>query len=208
MNPTLTLLEGKESSVIFGHPWIFSGALQKLSKSVPHGSFVHVLNSSGEMMATGSYSSHGSIAVRVFDRQEIMIDSSWLEERLRQCLVRRKLMGFGPGTQTTGYRLVFGESDGIPGLVVDCYEETVVFQIATAALDNLRDQVIQALLTILSPKVLIERSDIASRSEEGLEDVVMVHQGIDPGNVLFLENGLSLNVEPLTAQKTGFFLDQ
>lgn len=208
MYPTLTLLEGKESSVTFGHPWIFSGALQKSSKSVPHGSFVHVLNFKGEMIATGSYSSHGSIAVRVFDRQEVMIDASWLEKRLQQCLVRRTLMGFGPGTQTTGYRLVFGESDGIPGLVVDCYEETMVFQIATAALDNLRDQVIQALVTVLSPNVLIERSDIASRSEEGLEDVVKVHFGEDPGAVSFLENGTMLRVEPLTGQKTGFFLDQ
>src|SRR3989338_2108183 len=159
MYPTLTLLEGKESSVIFGHPWIFSGALQKSSNPVPHGSFVHVLNSSGEIVATGSYSSHGSIAVRVFDRQPIVIDTSWLEKRLQQCLARRTLMGFGPGTHTTGYRLVFGESDGIPGLVVDRYEETVVFQIATAALDHLRDKLIQALVTVLSPKNLIERSD-------------------------------------------------
>ncbi len=208
MYPTFTLLEGKESSVIFGHPWIFSGALEKSSTSVAHGSFVRVLNSGGESIATGSYSSHGSIAVRVFDRQPVVIDVSWLETRLRQSLARRMLMGFGPGTQTTGYRAVFGESDGIPGLVVDCYEQTVVFQIATAALDHLRDKLIQALVNVFSPKQLIERSDIASRSEEGLDEVVNVHFGEDPGTVSFLENGILLRAKPLTGQKTGFFLDQ
>ncbi len=208
MYPTLQLLPGKEPSVIFGHPWIFSGALDHSSLNVSHGSFVHVLGYQGEVLATGSFSSHGSIAVRVFDYGEVVIDAAWLEEALQQCVQRRVLMDYGAGTQTTGYRVVFGESDGIPGLVVDRYGDVVVFQIATAALDGIRAQLIEAIVSVLAPKTLIERSDISSRGEEELEDVVSVHVGNDPGTVSFLENGLHMNAEPMSGQKTGFFLDQ
>lgn len=208
MYPTLRLLPGKEPSVIFGHPWIFSGALEKPASSIPHGSFVHVLGYQEEILCTGSYSTHGSIAVRVFDYGEVEIDQAWIEEALKQSLEKRQLMGFGVGTSTTGYRVVFGEADGIPGLVVDRFDRTIVFQIATAALDGLRAELIQAIMNVLQPDVVIERSDIASRSEEGLEDVVAVHIGTDPGSIPFLENGMELHAEPTTGQKTGFFLDQ
>ena len=208
MYPTLKLIPGKEPSVIFGHPWIFSGAIEKPTSPIPHGSFVHVLGYQDEILATGGYSTHGSISVRIFDYGQVEIDTAWFEESLYNCLVKRELMGYGKGTQTTGYRVVFGEADGIPGLVVDRFEDVVVFQIAIAALDQVRDNLIQAITNVLAPKVLIERSDSASRGEEGLEDVVAVHIGLDPGSVKFLENNISFFAEPLKGQKTGFFLDQ
>jgi len=208
MYSTLKLIPGKEPSVIFGHPWIFSGALEKTTQPVPHGSFVHIVGYQDEPIATGSYSSHGSIAVRVFDYGHVQIDTAWLEDALRSCVEKRGLMGYGQGTQTTGYRVVFGEADGIPGLVVDKFEDTVVFQISIASLDQIRAQVIEAIQNVLAPKVLIEKSDSASRGEEGLEDVVLVHFGEDSGSIPFLENGLHLHAEPMSGQKTGFFLDQ
>lgn len=203
---TLTLKPGKEANVGFRHPWIFSGALESLEAE--HGSRVRVADKNGKILATGTFSARSSIAVRCFEFGEAKIDRAWLEKKVIEAHERRELMGYGPKTGTTGYRVVFGEADGIPGLVVDRYGDTVVFQISTAGMDALREDVIQALAATLRPACLIERSDLAVRAEEGLEDVVKIHEGAADDLIAFEEQGLRFLADPIKGQKTGFFLDQ
>src|SRR5436190_15009959 len=116
--PTLTLKAGREASAGFQHPWIFSGALADIPKDVPHGSLVHVADKQGKILGTGTFSGTSSIAVRLFSFKQTIIDQIWLETKIRAALEKRQLLGFGPGTDTTGYRLIFAEADQIPGLVI------------------------------------------------------------------------------------------
>ncbi len=203
---TLILKPGKEANVGFRHPWIFSGALEHLEAE--HGSLVRVADKNGKILATGTFSARSSIAVRCFEFGEATINLAWLKEKISEADARRKLMGYGPGTGTTGYRVVFGEADGIPGLVIDRYGDTVVFQISTAGMDALREQVLQAIVETLRPACLVERSDLPVREEEGLEDVVKIHEGAADDLVTFEENGVRFLADPIAGQKTGFFLDQ
>ncbi len=203
---TLVLKAGKEANVGFRHPWIFSGALEDLEAE--HGSIVRVADKNGKILATGTFSARSSIAVRCFEFGEAEINGAWLEKHIREAHERRILMGYGPKTETTGYRVLFGEADGVPGLVVDRFADAVVFQISTAGMDALREDVIAALKKILRPSCLIERSDMPVRAEEGLEDVVKIHEGAADDLVTFEERGLRFLADPIKGQKTGFFLDQ
>ena len=207
MYPTMRIKQERVDSLRYKHPWIFSGAiLQK--DPVAHGRLVRVEGEDGTFLGVGTYSAHSSIAVRVFDWQETAINVEWFVRRLTQAGGRRHLLGFGAGTDTTGYRLCFGEADGIPGLVIDLYSDVAVFQLATAGLDGLREEIVSALDQVVSPRCMVERSDVSVRKDDGLEEVVAVHKGEDPGEVEFLERGRRYLVKPLTGQKTGFFLDQ
>ena len=208
MIPTLTLKTGKEANVAFRHPWIFSGAFEDLPGDKAHGSIVQVADKHGKVLATGTFSSRSSIAVRCFAFGEAEIDGDWLTDKIAEADARRALLGYGPETETTGYRVVFGESDQLPGLVVDRYEDVVVFQISTAGMDAMREDVIAALKKVLKPKCLIERSDMPVRAEEVLKDVKEIHLGEEPGLVEFLEHGTKFLADPWNGQKTGFFLDQ
>jgi 23S rRNA (cytosine1962-C5)-methyltransferase len=206
--PLVTLKPGRDGSVTHGHPWIFSGAIAEAPPGLANGDFIHVAGSDGGVLATGSYCSSSSISIRVFERRNAVIDGAWFENNIRMSDGRRRLMGYGPKTDTTGYRAVFGESDGIPGLVIDRYGETVVFQLSTAGLDRRRAEIIDAISHVFAPRMIVERSDLASRKEEGLGDVKGIHLGDDSGPAKFTENGVKFLADPLNGQKTGFFLDQ
>jgi len=208
MYPVITLKAGKEANVAFRHPWIFSGALENVPDGAEHGSVVRVADKRGITLATGTYSARSSIAVRVFAFGEAQIDRAWLTARLKEANDRRLQMGYGPGTDTTGYRVAFGEADHLPGLVVDRYGDTVVFQISTTGMDRFRLDVIAAIEEVLEPKNIVERSDLAVREEELLEDVIEVHKGASDDLVEFTENGLKFLADVKAGQKTGFFLDQ
>lgn len=205
--PVIRLKPGRDGSVLHGHPWIFSGAIAGTSPGLANGDFVHVAGSDGSIIATGSFN-QSSISVRVFEQRQAVIDGAWLENKIRMSDGRRRLMGYGPKTDTTGYRAVFGEADGIPGLVIDRYGDAVVFQISTAGLDRRREEIIDVIARVFAPRMIVERSDLPSRREEGLGDVKGIHRGDDSGLARFSENGVKFLADPLNGQKTGFFLDQ
>jgi 23S rRNA (cytosine1962-C5)-methyltransferase len=204
----VTLKSGREDSAYFHHPWIFSGAIEKTDDNVRHGSLVYVAGRDGAVLATGTYSAQSSIAVRVFEFRKVHIDQAWFVAKIKTAHESRELCGYGADTETTGYRVVFGESDGLPGLVIDRFGSALVFQISTAGMDALRIELIAALTELFKPSVIVERSDIAIRKEEGLEEVSGVVSGELPREVSFKENGLTFAADILTGQKTGFFLDQ
>ncbi len=205
MYPILRIKEGKEAAIGFRHPWMFSGALESKAE---HGAVVQVADKHGKVLGTGTYSRSGSIAVRVFAFGDAAINGALFVERMKDAHAKRLVLGYGPGTQTTGYRCVFGEADGLPGLIVDRYEDVFVFQIATAGMDKMRDLVVGAIKEVFAPRAIVERSDMPSRREENLEPVAGVVSGEDPGEVAFLEHGRRCVAAPLKGQKTGFFLDQ
>ena len=206
--PILRLKPGKENNVIFRHPWVFSGAIDSGLDDLTNGDFVHVADSAGQIIGTGTFSSHSQIAVRVFDFARIEIDATWIGNRISAAQSQRELLGYGPNSETTGYRLIFGESDGVPGLVIDRYNDVFVLQSATAGVDRIKEMVVTALTEQFNPRAIVERSDIPVRKEEGIEQTDGLLYGADVAEVEFHENGIKFVADVLTGQKTGFFLDQ
>jgi len=210
MSQLLTLKPDKEHLLESRHPWIYSGALAKIPVSINHGSVVKLANSKGQIVATGTFSNSSNIAVRVFVFGDAIIDSDWFWQKIESCDKRKALMGYGPESDTTGYRVVFGEADGIPGLVVDRYEDVIVTQMATAGIDRMRDTINQCLIDMFDAFAVVDRSDIGVRKEEKLEK----RSGTQHGDfkaaeyVEFLEDGIKLAAHPTAGQKTGFYLDQ
>jgi 23S rRNA (cytosine1962-C5)-methyltransferase len=208
MYPTIRLKAGRPGSHLSRHPWVFSGAIDRTETLPDHGEIVTVLTHDGELVGTGTWSAASMIAVRLFSFEECEIDPVWLTARIREADRRRTMLGFGPDTDTTAYRVVYGESDWLPGLVVDRYGDCLVLQIATAGAERLKANILSALTEIFSPQVILERSDLATRSEENLEPVVQLHMGDAPGLISFRERGRMCLADIMSGQKTGFFLDQ
>lgn len=208
MYPVLNLKPGKENNVIFRHPWVFSGAFASPLDQLANGELVHVADSAGQIIGTGTFSTHSQIAVRVFEFGKAEIDSAWIRNRILVAQDQRSILGYGPETETNGYRLIFGEADGIPGLIVDRYNGVFVIQSSTAGVDRLKEFVTAALVEEFAPKAIIERSDIPVRKEEGIEETDGVLFGADVEEVEFIENGIKFVADVLAGQKTGFFLDQ
>lgn len=208
MYPIIQLKAGREASAGFHHPWVFSGALGSIPAEVLHGGFVWLSDRRGEIIGTGSYSSHGSIAVRLFSFTKIIINQEWIIEVLRSAKKRRELMGYTKDGKTSGFRLVYGEADHLPGVVIDVYGDVVVFQLSTAGAERIREELIVALKEVMKPAVIYEKSDMDIRGEEGLEPVVKLHVGTMPDEVWFSEYGRQYMADIVEGQKTGFFLDQ
>lgn len=195
--PVIQLQAGREASVGFRHPWIFSGAIAKVPAGLVAGNFVHIADRNSRIIATGSYEG-GSIAVRVFDFSEVTIDEAWVFRALEVAQSRRVLLGYGPNTRTTGYRVVFGEADSLPGLIIDRYADVLVLQTATAGMKALLSNIIEACKTLFQPKAIIDKTyDLGE----------LVYGNIDNA-VEFSEHGMKFSADILHGQKTGFFLDQ
>src|SRR3989338_3608000 len=206
--PILTIKADRAPSVVFRHPWLFSGAFEKIPHDLEHGALVHVADPEGKMLGTGTFSKKSSIAVRVFEFGVAEITQDWLKDRIQKAHEKRLLLGYGPKTETTGYRVVFAEADSLPGLIVDRYEDVLVIQISTAGMEALKPMVIEALQELFKPTSIIERSDLHVREEEGMKSDVSVLFGKAPDTIEFLENGYTFFADVMQGQKTGFFCDQ
>lgn len=205
--PTLKIKKGKEGSVYYHHPWVFSGALHDIPDDLENGDFVHVQDEFEKIIGTGSFSRSSSIAVRLFDFKEVEINEAWLTQKITLANDRRLLLSYGPGTETTGYRVVFAESDGLPGLILDRFENTLVLQISTAGMEKLKPILITVLEKIFAPTSIIEKSELTVRKEEKLPERKELISGTE-APVEFLENGNRFIADVWEGQKTGFFTDQ
>jgi len=208
MYPTIQLKAGREAATGFRHPWIFSGAIATIPPDLESGALVHVSDRQGRIIGTGTYSKQSSIAVRVFDFKEAIINQAWLTTAIQAAHNRRLLMGYGLDTETTGYRVVFSEADNLPGLIIDRYSDVIVLQISTAGMDALRPLVITACQELFKPRAIVEKSDLTIRKEEALRPIEAVQQGALNAPVEFKEHGLTYLADVINGQKTGFFLDQ
>ena len=208
MYPEIRLKKGREASLLSRHPWLYSGALEAVPEEVAHGDLVRLISSDDRVMAVGTYSSRSMIAVRILDFRDAQIDRAWLAAHIDQAHRRRLLLGIGDNSETTGYRVVFGESDSLPGLVVDRYADILVVQFSTLGMERLRQEVISALVDLFHPASIYEKSELPSRIEEGLPPAAGPCYGDAPDLVEFRENGRRHLADLRNGQKTGFYLDQ
>ncbi len=205
--PTASLKPHREESLLNGHLWIFSGALQQPPHWIEPGGLVDVKSATGQFVARGYYNLHTDIAIRILTHDiEEAIDGEFLRRRIRSALELRQV--FDP-VQTNAYRLVHSEGDGLPGLVVDRFADILVAQIHTAGMERLLPLLIDALMSETRTRGLLLRNDSQSRLREGLElEEPTVAAGEVPAQVAVRENSVQFLVDPWQGQKTGFFLDQ
>ncbi len=205
--PTASLKPHREESLLSGHLWIFSGALQQPPHWIETGGLVDVKSAKGQFVARGYYNPNTDIAIRILTyNHEEAIDATFLQQRIRSALELRQV--FDPALTNT-YRLIHSEGDGLPGLVVDRYADVLVMQIHTAGMEKLRLAIINALMQETGAQGLLLRNDSQSRRREGLEiEEPVVGAGEVPSQVIVRENGVQFFVDCWQGQKTGMFLDQ
>jgi 23S rRNA (cytosine1962-C5)-methyltransferase len=202
----LRLKPGKEHPVRAGHPWIFSGAIENLDPDLLAGSVVEIFSAADEFLGRGYANPRCTIAVRVLTREDEAIDADWVGRRLAAALAWRRSW---LDDDTDAFRLVHGEGDGVPGLVIDVYGEYAVLQALTAGAEGLKPWALAALRDLLPLRGVYERSTGAVRREEGLAAVDAAVSGeAPPERVTIREHGLRFLVDLRAGQKTGFFLDQ
>ncbi len=207
--PELRLRPNAERLLIKGHPWVFSGAVASRHADTRRGSIVDVVNDRGRFIGRGTANPGAEIVVRILTRRpDRRIDADFLRGRVERAVQLRRGNPMLAGVEAV--RLVHGESDGLPGLVVDDYAGWVVFQIHTAGMEAMREWIVAALREVVSPRGLYERSDVGTRRAEGLRDrpTGQVAGDEPPELIEFREGEVPLAVDVRRGQKTGFFLDQ
>lgn len=208
MYKQIFLKRGKEESLKRFHPWIFSGAIHHMDEGIEEGETVRVITAAGEFIAVGHYQI-GSIAVRVLSFEDIEINTDFWCERLQSALDVRIGVGIADSPTNNTYRLVHGEGDYLPGLVIDCYGSTAVMQAHSVGMHVCRNEICQALVQVMGDRI----ANVYYKSEATLPYKADLHQengflvGGDASNVA-MENGLKFHIDWLRGQKTGFFVDQ
>ena len=203
----LILKPGREKSLKRRHPWIFSGAVARVTGEPGAGDTVEVRSASGEFLALAAYSPKSQIVARVWDWSERDIDADFFRARVRRAAAERDTF-LETGT-TDAMRLVHGESDGLPGVVADRYADTIVMQLSSAGADRWREAIADALMEVSGSARLWERSDAEVRKLEGLPAAVGPLRGQQkPTHVALTENGLAFHADLEHGHKTGFYLDQ
>jgi len=205
--PALILKADREKSLLRRHPWIFSGAVERIEGAPASGDTVAVCDAAGGFLAWAAYNPQSQMAARVwsFDADEV-IDADFFRRRIERALSMRNDLGLA--ADSNGMRLIHGESDGLPGLIVDRYGEVVVMQLGSAGTERWREAIAEALWELCRPVCLYERSDSDGRELEGLPARSGVVRGTLPQAVEVVEHGLHFAVDVADGQKTGFFLDQ
>lgn len=206
VRPTLRLKPGAHRRAMSGHPWVFSNEIEMIPalKALAPGTVVRVLADDGRALGTALFNPHPLISARLLTRDpEAVIDRDFLAARLARALaLREKLL------PVPHYRLVHAEADGLPGTVIDRFNDTIVVQVNTAGMERLTDELLAALDALLSPRVVLLRNDGAARSLEGLEPEVRLVKGSLDEPIELVENGARFLADPSEGQKTGWFFDQ
>lgn len=208
MYRNIYLKKGKEESLKRFHPWVFSGALNKIDEGINEGDIVRVFSNTGDFLAVGHFQI-GSIAVRVLSFEDIEINGKFWEERLASALEARKAIGVADNNSGDTYRLVHGEGDNLPGLVIDCYGKTAVMQAHSVGMHTCRHEIANSLVKIMGGNIenvyYKSETTLPFKAELGQENGFIIGESNDDTAV---ENGLKFHVDWLKGQKTGFFVDQ
>jgi len=200
---TVRLKKKEERRIQRGHPWVFSNELQAAPTGCVPGEIVDVLDFAGAFIGRGYINPHSLICVRLLTRKQDAIDQAFFRGRIARARSLRTLLGFGDS-----YRAVFGEGDGLPGLIVDKYADTLVVQSTTAGIEAQLDPILAALIEEYEPETIVLRNDTASRALEGLTQDTRIARGAVTGPVTIEESGIKYTIDVLEGQKTGFFFDQ
>lgn len=200
----VVLKAGKEKRLKAGHLWIYQGEIGIIGIGVKSGDVVEVLDNRGRFLGLGYYNQASTIAVRILTNQREPIDEGFFRKRLKNALVNRKRVK----PNASCYRLIYGEGDLLPGLIVDRFEDYLVVQFLTMGMEVNRDVIIAILVELCQPKGIIERSDTSTRHLEELPERSGCIYGTCPGSLIIVDNDLKFHVNLLEGQKTGYFLDQ
>jgi len=202
----LTVREKRVGPVLGRHPWVFSGALVSIPEGLEPGTTVKLRSEGGRFLASGYFNSFSQIAVRIWSHDEHeRVDRPFFVRRILKALELRRML---VGGDTNAYRVVNGESDMLPGLIVDRYDRWLSVQFHNRGIEKWKDIIIKALIEALDPEGIYERSEAASRRREGAPESTGLLWGKVPDKVEIRESGLSFHVDMAGGQKTGFFLDQ
>lgn len=203
----IILKHGRDKNVRAHHPWVFSGAVDKVKGKLRAGDTVEVRTASGDSLGVGAWSPESQIQVRMWSFTAENIDRDFFRSRVQQALAYRQQLGITE--RNSGYRLINAESDGLPGVVVDVFGEWLIMQALTTGADFWKHVIAEVLLEVIPAKGVYERSDVDVRKKEGMATVVGVLQGdTPPAFIDILEEGRHYRVDVINGHKTGFYLDQ
>jgi len=206
VTPAVLLKPGREKSLRLRHPWIFSGAIDRVDGHPKSGETVKIIDGDARFLAYAAYSPESQIRARVwsFDADE-GINAQFFERRIDRALGARISL---QDAAHTGARLVHAESDGLPGIIADRYGNVVVIQLLSAGAERWRDVIAQTLMSATGARAVYERSDAEVRALEGLPPRAGIVSGVLPRTVTMFEGGLCYTVDVAHGQKSGFYLDQ
>ena len=200
----IRLRSGKKGVVRPGHPWIFKTQLLKTDPAIKPGDIISVTDDSGKFLGRGYYNPKSEIAIRLFTFIDEPIDGSFFYKKIAAAFDKRKTLS----SVTNAYRAVFSEADSLPGLIVDIYNDTAVFQVLTLGMDKVKSQIADAIDEILKPKFIYEKSVSPFREIEGVKDITgwWGDEGTSPVGIF--EGKVKFLVDFVRGHKTGFYLDQ
>lgn len=199
------ILRAKEDLRIrAGHPWVYNNEIARIDGAILSGEAVGVYDAKGLFVGRGFVNTASKIFVRILTRKEDQpLDRAFFKQILQNAAVAKQELGY-----TDTYRLLFAEADGIPGLIIDRYNDYLVLQVLSLGIDQRKAMFIDLLVELFHPVGIYERSDVSVRSKEGLQETVGVLYGQVPDCIVIQENGLSMQIDVKNGQKTGHFLDQ
>lgn len=203
----IILNKGKDKAAWQLHPWVFSGAINKLIGKASNGDIVSVFNNDDEFIAYGVYNNSSRVAVRLLEWNPANeINEQWWRTRVQKAIANRAHL-LTDANNTV--RLIFAEADFIPGLIADKYGDYISIQVHSAGLERVKSIIVDELVQLLAPKSVYERSDLKSREHEGLADANGLLWGdMPPEFVDIIENGIQYKVNIIDGQKSGFYCDQ
>jgi 23S rRNA (cytosine1962-C5)-methyltransferase len=200
------LRKSREKPVKNGHPWIFSGSIERTEGGGEPGEPCRVCSADGTVLAHGYYNKKSAITIRLLTRGDVPFTKSLLRERIERAVAARR--GLFESANTDSFRLVNSEGDFLPGLIAEKYAAGLCIQILTAGMERLREEILQTLSAVCSPDFIVERSDTESSGREGLLPRDGVVSGTPPHPFSIRENGICFRVDLHGGQKTGYFFDQ
>jgi 23S rRNA (cytosine1962-C5)-methyltransferase len=204
----VVLKKDKEKAVLHRHPWVFSGAIERVKGKPANGDIVRLVNAKGDFMAYGFYNDQSRVALRLLEWDEaVSIDEQWFREKVAVAVDGRSSLLVAGVTNTC--RLIFSESDYLPGLIVDKYADHLAVQVLTSGIEKMMPCIIDELQRLLKPESIFDKSDASSRNHEGLQTQNIVLTGNHPPErVEVIENGIKYNINIAEGQKSGFYCDQ
>ena len=202
----IIIKKGREKSLLRRHPWVFSGAVEKVCGSPESGDTVDVVSYNGSFLARAAYSEHSQLTARCWSFDEEEIDKKFFINRMQRAKNLRDFLNLN--APDGGCRLVFSESDGLPGVVIDRFGSWAAAQFLSAGAEKFRDIIADAAMQVFGLKGIYERSDTSVRSKEHLPERKAMLAGDElPPEIEVIENGLRFSVDPRHGQKTGFYFD-
>jgi len=199
----ITLRKTRETRVRGGHPWIYASEIERVEGEFENGDIVDVADFRGKFIGRGFYNPQSQISLRILTRNDEPCDREFFAKRIRDAWEYRKIW-----CDPNSCRLIYSESDFLPGLVVDKFGDVLVMQSLSLGIDRIKDMLCDLLMEIVQPMGIWERSDVPVRRLEGMEQTTGLLRGEVPDLVDMVENGIHFQVDVKNGQKTGFFLDQ